>query len=285
LAQRVPITVRLNSFEGPLDLLLYLIQSHELDISKVSITHLTDQYLAYVRLMQELNFDTASEFLVMAATLLHWKSKSLLPQEPKLDANGQPIKEEEFSQEDLVRQLLEHQRFLEAGENLGQLPLLGSDVFVRPRTKQAVEKVWKEMSITDLAMSFQDMLVRARKRTTVLKKETVSLTDKIVEFRDRLKIGKITELRALLSAVPSRPEIVVTFLATLELSRLKKMRLHQEITYSPIYVELLETLKNFDSHLATGFDSPIATVDAAIRAGESAATPAAAAAESAPAPA
>jgi segregation and condensation protein A len=73
MASRIPITVRLESFEGPLDLLLYLIQSHELEIARISISKITDQYLAYVRLMQELNFDTASEFLVMAATLLHWK--------------------------------------------------------------------------------------------------------------------------------------------------------------------------------------------------------------------
>src|SRR5437016_12241554 len=88
MANRVPITVRLESFEGPLDLLLYLIQSNELDISKVSIGRITDQYLAYVRLIQELNFDTASEFLVMAATLLHWKSRALLPQEDKQDVQS-----------------------------------------------------------------------------------------------------------------------------------------------------------------------------------------------------
>src|SRR3954469_22942758 len=125
MAHRVPITVRLESFEGPLDLLLYLIQSHELDISKVSIGRITDQYLAYVRLMQELNFDAASEFLVMAATLLHWKSRAILPQEQKADAQGIGADDAVLSQEDLVRQLMEHQRFLEAGENLAQLPLLG----------------------------------------------------------------------------------------------------------------------------------------------------------------
>jgi len=257
LAHRVPITVRLESFEGPLDLLLYLIQSHELDITKVSISRITDQYLAYVRLMQELNFDTASEFLVMAATLLHWKSKSLLPQEPKLDANGQPLAEEELSQEDLIRRLLEHQRFREAGEQLAQLPLLGEDVFVRPNRKPPVEKVWREMDITQLAVGFQDMLIRARKRTTVLKKETVSLADKILDFKDRLQIGKLTELKSLVSALGSRPEVVVTFLASLELSRLKKMKLYQEEVYGAIYVELLESLKNFNSELATGFSAPI----------------------------
>src|ERR1043165_471146 len=104
MAQRVPITIRLESFEGPLDLLLYLIQTHELDISRVSISKITDQYLAYVRLMQELNFDTASEFLVMAATLLHWKSKALLPQEQKQDGTAAVGEDGSFSQEDLVRQ-------------------------------------------------------------------------------------------------------------------------------------------------------------------------------------
>src|SRR5277367_6107561 len=110
MSTRLPITVRLESFEGPLDLLLYLIQSHELDISKISISKITDQYLVYVRLMQELNFDAASEFLVMAATLLHWKSKAVLPQE-KSDDPAAVEGELELTQEELVRQLLEHQRF------------------------------------------------------------------------------------------------------------------------------------------------------------------------------
>ncbi|MCM2321964.1 MAG: segregation/condensation protein A [Oligoflexia bacterium] len=254
MAQRVPITVRLESFEGPLDLLLYLIQSHELDISKVSISRITDQYLAYVRLMQELNFDTASEFLVMAATLLHWKSKSLLPQEEKLDPNA--AKEEEFTQEDLIRQLLEHQRFLAAGQDLAQLPRLGDDVFVRNNRRPPIEKIWKEMSLTDLTLTYQDMLVRARKRTTVLRKETVSLTDKIMEFGHKLKVGKLVELRNVIAILGSRPETVVAFLASLELSRLKKMRLHQEGTYQPIYLELLETLENFNTQLASGFENP-----------------------------
>src|ERR1700733_1122499 len=104
MAHRVPITVHLESFEGPLDLLLYLIQQHELDISKVSISKITNQYLTYVRLIQELNFDAASEFLVMAATLLHWKSRALLPQEPKLDAAGNLIEDGAFSQDDLIKQ-------------------------------------------------------------------------------------------------------------------------------------------------------------------------------------
>ncbi len=251
---RVPITIRLESFEGPLDLLLYLIQSHELDISKVSIGKITDQYLAYVKLMQELNFDIASDFLVMAATLLHWKSKALLPQEKDPNAEAGAEDGLPLSQEDLLRQLMELERFRRMGEDLAQCPKLGEDVFTRPNRKPPVGKRWREMDITQLAMSYQDSIVRARKRSTILKKETVSITSKIEHFKQRLKMGKLTALQELLD-LGEKTEVVVTFLASLELSRLKKLKLHQNETYAPIYLELMESLENFDTKLASGFDS------------------------------
>jgi segregation and condensation protein A len=254
-SHRLPITIRLESFEGPLDLLLYLIQSHELDISTVSIGKITDQYLAYVLLMQELNFDIASDFLVMAATLLHWKSKALLPQEKDPNAANAGDEDAPLSQEELIRQLQMLERFRRAGEDLAELPKLGEDVFTRPNRKPPVEKVWREMDITQLALCYQDTLVRARKRSTILKKETVSLTDKIRDFKSRLPIGKLTELARLMAESPEKNEVVVTFLASLELGRLKKLRLHQNETYAPIYLELLESLENFDERMASGFDS------------------------------
>jgi segregation and condensation protein A len=257
MSNRVPITIRLDRFEGPLDLLLYLIQSHDFDISKIAISKITNQYLAYVLLMQELNFDTASEFLVLAATLIQWKSKAILPQDEVAD-QGAGALADEFTQEDLIRQLQEHQRFLEAGDNLAQLPRLGEDVFTRNNSKPPIERIWKDLDITSLATGYQDMLVRQRKRTQILKKETVSLSDKILEFSSKLTLGKPTDMRTLLSDNPLLPEVVVTFLASLELSRLKKMRLHQEITYSPIFLELLQTLQDFDLQLATGFEAEIA---------------------------
>ena len=268
MAHRVPITIRLNSFEGPLDLLLYLIQSHEMDISKISIRKITDQYLGYVKLMQELNFDIASDFLLMAATLIQWKSKALLPQENVEAAQAQ--EDEIMTQEELLRQLMEHQRFLEAGQNLNQLSLLGDDVFTRPHLRKPTEKVWKEMDVTSLAVTFQDLLVRERKRTTILKKETVSLSTKISHFADRLKIGALIGMSTLIDEMKSRPEVVVTFLASLELSRLKKMRLHQEGTYQEIYVELLESIQGFNSELATGFEYVLENIEKG--AGEAAAT-------------
>lgn len=254
MPNRVPITIRLDSFEGPLDLLLYLIQSHELDVNRISIGKITDQYLEYVLLMQELNFDVASEFLVMAATLLHWKSKAILPQEKDADAAGSGAEDDLMTQEELIRQLLEHQRFRAAGEELAQLPRLGEDVFSRPNVRPPVEKIWKQMDVSTLSMSFQDTLIRARKRTQVLRKETVSLTDKMIEFVDRMGVGEIKALHSFLSLEPTRGEWVVTFLAALEFSRLKKMRLHQQATYDPVYMELIEAVKDFDLNLAQGFE-------------------------------
>jgi segregation and condensation protein A len=250
---RVPITIRLESFEGPLDLLLYLIQSHEMDISKIAITRITDQYLAYVRLMEELDFDIASEFLVMAATLIYWKSKAILPREGDEQAANE---EEEFglTPEELIRQLMEHKRFLAAGDDLAQLPQLNDSVFTRPNLKPPIEKVWREMNVTDLAMGMQDILVREKRRKKVLRKETVSVAEKIQEFALKLTPGKMTEFTALLEDITHRPEVVATFLASLELSRLKKMKIYQQLVYDPIYLELLEKLGSLDLKLAETFE-------------------------------
>ncbi len=254
VSNRLPIKVRLESFEGPLDLLLFLIQSHELDISKVSITTITDQYLAYIKLMQELNFDMASEFLVMAATLLHWKSKSLLPQENGGKMDGAVDDMDILTPEMLMEQLRQHQIFKAAGENLARRPWLGIEVFARENPKPPVEKIWKTMNVTGLALSYQDILGRERKRKTILKKETVSITGKIKHFADRLKMGELTELRHLLTEGGERAEMVVTFLASLELSRLKKLRLFQEGAYLPIFIELIDSLNEVMNEFSSEFE-------------------------------
>lgn len=256
------MNVRVPTFEGPLDLLLFLIQSHELDISKVTISKITDQYLAYVRAMQSLDFDVASEFLVLAATLLYWKSRSILPQDKDPTASVEGEIESPLTPEDLVRQLQEHQQFLAAGQDLAHSLLLGEDVFSRPSGRPAVERVWREMSLSDLTLSLQDTLVRSRRRKTVLRKETVSLTEKIQHFANRLEIGKPSPLFDLMSFQPDKPEIVVTFLAGLELGRLKKLKLYQQDTYQDIYVELIDSLKNLDAQLLTGFVAETAPSEA-----------------------
>ena len=249
-----PFSVRLPQFEGPLDLLLYLIQSQELDISTVSISRITHQYLNTLKLMQEMDFDIASEFLLMAATLILWKSRALMPKEEDPDAlleeNTLPL-----TQEELVRQLRERQRYLEMANLLSERPLQGYDVFTRPNKRAPVEKIWKEMNSTSIATTFQDLLIREQKRARiVMKKETVSLQEKIQEFIRKLPPQKIMALETLISDTKLRGDWVVGFLAALELSRLRKLLIHQEKTFDPIYVEMIEDMIHFDSRQISGFD-------------------------------
>ncbi len=246
--------IRLEQFEGPLDLMLYLIQSQELDISTVSISKITSQYLQTIKLMQEMDFDLASEFLVMAATLILWKSKALMPKED----DGLQADEESklpLTQEELVRQLLDRQRYLEMAGRLAQQPLLGDDVFTRPNRRPPVEKIWKEMNVTQLATTYQDLLIREQRRArVVMKKETVGIAEKIHEFGRRLTLNQMTPLQEMIGDTSLRGEWVVGFLASLELSRLKKLKIFQEKTFDPIYIELLEAILNFDARQASGFD-------------------------------
>ena len=246
--------IRLEQFEGPLDLMLYLIQSQELDVSTLSISAITNQYLHAIKLMQELDFDIASEFLVMAATLILWKSRALMPKED----DGLATEEEAIlplTQEELVRQLLMRQRYLEAAGRLAQYPLLGDDVFNRPTKRPPVEKIWKAMNLSALSTTYQDLLIREHRRARiVMKKETVSLQEKILEFGRRLKLGELTALDTMISDKAVRGEWVVGFLASLELSRLKQVKIHQAENFDPIFIELLQEMINFDSKQTSGFD-------------------------------
>jgi segregation and condensation protein A len=246
--------IRLEQFEGPLDLMLYLIQSQELDISTVSITKITNQYLHAIKLMQELDFDIASDFLVMAATLILWKSKALMPKEND-DQNAAEDQTPVLTQEDLVRQLLERQRYLEAAAKLAQYPLLEDEVFKRPTKRPPVEKVWKPMNMSQLTMTYQDLLIRENKRARiVMKKETVSLQEKIQEMGRGLKMNVPERLDHFIADKGLRGEWVVGFLATLELSRLKLALIHQQETFDPIFVELIKEMIDFDTKQTTGFD-------------------------------
>lgn len=247
------LTLKLDSFEGPFDLLLHLIQIHELDISRLAIEKVTRQYLQYIRAMQELDFDLASEFLVMAATLVLWKSRALLPVDPE-SLKDQSDEEAPITPEELMRRLMDHQLFLKAGEILNERPLLGAEVFARINPKPPIERVWRQMDVTELALSFQDILLRARKRTTILKKETVSIRDTVALFKERLQVGLPMDLRTLMSLEPSAAEKVVTLLTSLELGKVKKLRLHQQATYQPILLELLESLHNLNLGLLMEFE-------------------------------
>ncbi|MEW6055249.1 MAG: segregation/condensation protein A [Bdellovibrionota bacterium] len=246
------LKIRTDQFEGPLDLLLFLIQKNEMDVSAISLHRITDQYVQYIELMRELNFDVASEFLVMAATLIHLKSKRLLPSDDALGAESQ--EDAPASEEELVRRLLEYKRFQETARQLVELPVLGRDIFTRPGVLPPEKQtVWKELDITGLTLVFQDVLKRSRKRNKIIIREPTSIPERIAQLAKILKPGELTEFASILSPEPDRTEIIVTFIALLEIARLKKLKLYQNETFGSIYLTLTDALSELDPTLMTGF--------------------------------
>lgn len=246
------LKIRTEQFEGPLDLLLFLIQKNELDISAISIHQITDQYVQYIELMRELNFDVASDFLVMAATLIHLKSRRLLPQDDEVTQTSED--ELPTSEEELIRRLKEYQRFQEASRAIYELPMLEREIFTRPGVVPPDKQtVWKELDLTSLTLAFQDVLRRTRARSRVIIREPTSIPERINQIIKILKVDELTEFSCIMSPEPDRTEIIVTFIALLEMTRLKKMRLYQNETFGSIYLMLTEAVSELDPSLVTGF--------------------------------
>ncbi len=236
------LRVKLASFEGPLDLLLYLIQKEEIDIRKIQIGDITDQYLRALDQMREHNLDIAGDFLLMASTLIWLKSRTLLPQTDELVMDGDEI----LTQDELMRRLMEHQRYRAMAQDFKQMPLLGNDAFKRPlpEDKEKREQLLKEMNLTDLTVAFQKVLLSARRPVAKVKKDRLSIAQAAQKIADKLGAQEITEFQTLFTENPDRNEVVVTFLAILELGRLGKLRVLQHITYGSIYLVLRETLNS-----------------------------------------
>ena len=235
------LRVKLASFEGPLDLLLYLIQKDEIDIRNIRIAEITDQYLRALDLMREHNLDIAGDFLLMASTLIFIKSRSMLPNQDVLE---QVAGEEILTQEELMRRLMEHQRYRAMAIDFKQMPFLGSDFFKRPLPdeKEKREQLLKEMNLTDLTLAFQQVLLRSRRSVAKVKTDKMSIADAAKKIANRLGSQEITDFQSLFFEVPDRNELVVTFLAILELGRLQKIRVLQHMTYGTIYLVLRERL-------------------------------------------
>ncbi len=224
------IRIKLQSFEGPLDLLVHLIKKNKVDVSDIPIALITRQYLDYLNLMQELNLDMASEFLVMAATLIHIKSRMLLPR-PETAA-GDPV-EEEDPRDQLVRRLLEHERFKAAAELLHERETLRSAQWTRPdaRVEAIAGDEYEpelEVDLFGLLSAFKLVLERARERPPVpLPPEEVSIESRIEQLLERLSEHEACGFEDLFDDTASRGEMIVTFLAMLEMIRLKLIRVFQ----------------------------------------------------------
>src|SRR3954447_24682319 len=229
--------VRLDKFEGPLDLLLHLIKQHEVDIYDIPIAAVTAQYLEYIDMMQELNLDVAGEFLVMAATLIHIKSRMLLP---RVDPTQEDPDED--PREALVRRLLEHQKFKAAAELLHERETLRSAQWMRPDGPIAeiageAPEPEVEVDLFSLIAAFRTVVERAKQRPKVyLPAEQIAIEDRIEQLMAKLSETEACGFEDLFNDVQSRAGIVVTFLAMLEMIRLKLIRVFQSGVLGPIRV-------------------------------------------------
>lgn len=241
--------VQLEIFEGPLDLLLHLIKKNEVSITDIPIATITEQFLATLELMQSLSLDVAGEYLVMAATLMHIKSRMLLP----AGADEEDDEEGQDPRADLVRQLLEYQRFKEAAEGLEKREVLKRDVFVRsPEPPEEVETVgFEELSLFDLISALGKVLERFPEESVhEVTLERVSVRDKMNALLDHLhRAGKVV-FQSLFEGAASRMEVVVTFLAMLELVKIRAVRVLQEERVGPILIELAVPLEQAQSRAA-----------------------------------
>jgi segregation and condensation protein A len=229
--------VHLQNFEGPLDLLLHLIKKHEVSIYDIPIALVTTQYLDYLNLMQELNLDVVGEFLVMAATLIHIKSRMLLPRpDPTQD------EPEEDPREALIRRLLEHQRFKAAAEILHEREIQRSAQWLRPddRVADVVGEAPEpeiEVDLFSLMAAFRQVLDRAKQRPRVLlPPEQMPIETRIEQLLARLSTTEACGFEELFADVQTRSGMVVTFLALLEMIRLKLVRVFQQANFGPIRV-------------------------------------------------
>jgi len=234
--------VKLDIFEGPLDLLLYLIKKNEIDIYDIPIALITEQYLVHLEMMRYLNLDVAGEYLILASTLIHIKSKMLLPAQ---EQGNEENEEEPDPRSELVKQLLDYQVFKDAATQLEQRPLLERDIFIRGHSveHQGAEigksETDMELSVFELVEAFYRIFSAGGKTELMeIDVEKMSLTDRINEIMEMLAEKKKLTFAELLGDYSNRRMILYTFLAILELMRLRMIKVYQASSFGVIRVAL-----------------------------------------------
>ena len=228
------LKVFLEAFEGPLDLLLYLIRRHNLDITDIPVADITRQYVEYIELMQELQLELAGEYLVMSAMLAEIKSRMLLPRPPVVD------EDEEDPRAELIRRLQEYERYKQAAEDIDGLPRLGRDVFqaeaAAPDLK--VSKPPPEVDMQDLLAALQEVMKRASMYSHHhVQMEALSVRERMSMVLSKVNTANFTSCSDLFTIEEGRMGVVVTFLAILELVKESLLDLTQAEPYMPIYVK------------------------------------------------
>lgn len=227
------LEVFLEAFEGPLDLLLYLIQRQNLNILDIPIAEITRQYMEYLALMQDMRLELAAEYLVMAAWLAEIKSRLLLPRPASIEA------EEEDPRAELVRRLREYERFQQAARALDALPRLERDCF--PASAEPAQRETRRapppVGLTDLLSALREVLARAELfGRHHIRRETLSVRERMSQVLERLDALRFTPFSALFRPEEGRMGVVVTFLAVLELLREALLELAQAEPFAPIHV-------------------------------------------------
>lgn len=226
------LEIFLEAFEGPLDLLLYLIKRQNIDILDIPIADITRQYVEYVELMKELRLELAAEYLVMAAMLAEIKSRMLLPRPVEAEDEDDPRAE-------LVRRLQEYERFKQAAEDIDELPRLGRDVFVAGAEPPELERERPQpkVELRDILAAFADVVRRAEMFSHHhVQREPLSVRERMSIVLSRVEAGKFTEFSSLFTPEEGRRGVVVTFLAVLELLKEHLIELVQAEPYAPIHV-------------------------------------------------
>jgi len=249
------IAYKLEVFEGPLDLLLHLIEKNEIDIYNIPISEITDQYMQYLETMQELELDVTSEFLVMAATLLSIKSRMLLPKPPAVETDGLAEEEEADPRMELVQKLLEYRKYKEIAEHLREKEIDRSLIYMREADDLAefagkiTVNPLEGFHLSDLALAFQRVLQRSARRHRVARihRDTISVKERMVQLVDILAAsGGQMLFSRLVEDGEDREMIIVTFLALLELVKMRRVSCYQDGLFEEIVIRMREEGPAFD---------------------------------------
>jgi segregation and condensation protein A len=234
------LQVFLEAFEGPLDLLLYLIRRQNIDILDIPIAEITRQYVQYIELMKELQLELAGEYLLMAAMLAEIKSRMLLPRPETVD------EEEDDPRAELVRRLQEYERYKKAAEDIDELPRLERDVFVASADapeRKVTEKL-PDVTLKELLLAFHDVLKRAEMFSNLhMQREPLSVRQRMSEILTRIKAGNFTGFAALFDPEEGRMGVAVTFIALLELLRESVIEVVQADEFAPLHVRAASAVR------------------------------------------
>jgi segregation and condensation protein A len=234
------LQVFLEAFEGPLDLLLYLIRRQNIDVLDIPIAEISRQYVQYIELMKDMQLELAGEYLLMAAMLAEIKSRMLLPRPPTED------EEEEDPRAELVRRLQEYERFKKAAEDLGELPRLERDTFVMsveaPARKKAV--VLPDVTLKELLIAFHEVLQRAEMFSNLhLQREPLSVRQRMSEILSRIKATTFSSFADLFDPEEGRMGVAVTFIAILELLRASTIEVVQAEAFAPLHIRAASSVR------------------------------------------